>query len=186
MMVPVSTIDELDTALDATWRTLCEMYNVSAPLPEAEALFAGVAFGQPLLAAETILANILTEISEDVGRFSPWYKKPARSFGLIDVRDGTTKRVRWILAPEAAQRWELLLRGMAVAIQKHSGVLQATQLVDALMGDEDDDPCILARCTCQPYRTILIARSMLASGDVICDDCHHVFVPVEAGGIEDN
>jgi hypothetical protein len=182
MMVPVSTIDELDAALDTTWRTLCETYDVSASLPEAEALFEGVAFGQPLLAAEMILANILTEISEDVGRFSPWYKKPARSFGLIDVRDGTTRRVRWILAPEAAQRWEHLLYGMAVAIQKHSGVLQATRLVDALMADvddKDDDPCILARCTCQPYRTILINRSMLASGEVICDECHQVFVPVD-------
>ena len=43
----------------------------------------------------------------------------------------------------------------------------------------EDDPCILARCTCEPYRTILINRSMLASGDVVCDDCHQVFVPVE-------
>jgi hypothetical protein len=179
MMVPVSTIDELDTALDTAWRTLCEAYDVTAALPERDMLFVGAEFSQPIQAAEAILANILTEISEDVGRFSPWYKKPARSFGLIDVRDGTTRRVRWILAPEAAQRWEHLLRGMAVAIQKHSGVLQATRLVDTLMADEEDDPCILARCTCQPCHTILINRSMLASGKVICDDCHQVFVPVD-------
>jgi hypothetical protein len=180
MMVPVSTINELDTALDSMWRTLCKTYDVTAALPETDLLFEGVAFSQPLQAAEAILANILTEITEDVGRFSPWYKKPARSFGLIDVRDGATKRVRWILAPEAAQRWEHLLRQLAIAIQKHSGVLQATRLVDALMADErEDDPCILARCTCEPHRTILINRSMLASGEVICDDCHQVFMPVE-------
>jgi hypothetical protein len=182
MMVPVNTIDELDAALDTAWQTLYKAFDVTAALPETNLLFEGVEFARPLQAAEAILANMLTEIIEDVGRFSPWYKKPARSFGLIDVRDGTTRRVRWILAPEAAQRWEGLLRGLTIAIQKHSGVLQATRLVDTLMADMDDgddDPCILARCTCQPYRTILINRSMLASGEVICDECHQVFVPVD-------
>jgi hypothetical protein len=180
MIGPVSRTDELDAALDTAWRTLCETYDVTAARPEMEALFAEAELGQPLQAAEVILANILTEITEDVGRFSPWYKKPARSFGLIDVRDSATRRVRWILAPEAAQRWEHLLKRLAIAIQRNSGVLQAARLIDALIEDTgEDDPCILARCICEPCRMILINRSKLASGEVVCDDCHHVFVPVD-------
>ncbi len=82
----VVPVDLLDT-LHETWQAVCCAYDVAAPLPDMAALFEGVDLSAPSRAAETVLANMLTEAMECVSRFSPWYRQPVWAFGLTLVRE---------------------------------------------------------------------------------------------------
>lgn len=173
-------VEELDDVLEWAWRTICEAYDVSADLPDMHALFGGADLTAPAAAAEMVLVNMLAEAVESISRFSPWYRMPARAFGMIQMRDRTTERTRWLLAPEAAQRWESVLKRLAEAIQRNMVLLQATRVVDDLMRQiPPDDPCVMACCVCEPKRVILINRSVLRRGEVICSGCHHPFLPLD-------
>lgn len=169
-------VDTLDEVLDETWRTLCSAYDVSGDLPDIETLFEGGDLADSYQAAEAVVVNMLTEIIEIVGRFSPWYTKPARAFGLINIREQTCNRVRWILAPEAAQRWQSHLQALVFAIEGTTGLLEATLLVGKLMRRAPlDDPCVTAACNCIPRRVILINKSFLDCQRIICRDCEQPF-----------
>jgi hypothetical protein len=112
-----------------------------------------------------------------VGRFSPWYKQPARSFGLTSARDPLTQRTRWLLAPEAAQRWQEVLEPLTGVIRKYSGLIRAMLLVDDLMGDLPvNDPCVMAHCTCWPPRAIQLRKSVLEKAEIVCDECLQPFL----------
>ena len=89
---------------------------------------------------------------------------------------------RWVLAPEAAQRWGAHLRALAEAIRRNSALLQATQFVGGLMREAPPgDPCVVAACECQPPHSILIKQSTLACAEVICNECAQPFRIAEKG-----
>lgn len=169
-------IELLDVTLDCAWHSVCVAFDISSKLPDIRTLFECVDISSPELAAELILSNMLLEITQMVGRFSSWYRMPARAYGLISMRDNTTNCVRWMLAPEAAQRWQPLLKDLAVAIEQNSGLLQAMILVDDLMlktGSEEN--YVIASCNCMPPRSIQIRQGVLEKGEIICSDCHQPF-----------
>ena len=112
------TIDLLE-ALHQAWRSICAAYDVNAELPETPCLFEGVDLRLPKPAAESIVANMLLSAMEEVGRFSPAYKKP---IGLIHVRDRAANRSSWLLSPETRERWQNVLRPLALAHRKKPGL----------------------------------------------------------------
>jgi len=163
-------------SLEEVWVEICRAYNISADLPELEVVFAGVDLRSAESAAETVLVNMLDEVIDSVGRFSPWYTKPARAFGLTSFRDKTSRKVVWMLAPEALQRWCHSLERLAELIEKNSGLIQAFLLVnDLLSNEENGDVVILAQCRCQPPRAIKIKRSVLSLAEIHCNACGHDF-----------
>ena len=181
-MVPQTKLDPtthpielLDTTLEQTWETLCAAYDVSAELPNAQNLFAQAALKTPPKAAETVFVNMLTEVIENVGRFSPWYKQPARTFGLVSLRDPVTGQSHWLLAPEALQRWGAALQTLTQAIKLNNGLIQATLLVENLAEHERDDPLVIAQCDCHPPKRIQISLSILDKTAIICDECQQPF-----------
>jgi hypothetical protein len=182
-MVPTETLDKpidpvelINGTLERAWDTISAAYDVNAGLPDMRELFEGTNLSRPNQAAEMVIANMLTEVVECIGRFSLWYKLPARAFGLISVRDRVTNQVRWTLAPEATQKWCEILDPISMAIRKYSGLIQAIILVDDLMINGSlEDPCITASCLCSPPRQIKIKRSILEQAEIICDLCKHSF-----------
>ena len=103
--ISIDPTEVLEETLEHTWRTLCAYYDAGGELPEMRALLDGADVTIPRQAAEIALANMLVDLVESISRFSPWYTKPARAFGIQIVRDAVTKRVRFVLAPEALQQW---------------------------------------------------------------------------------
>jgi len=181
-MTPTDTVDRildpietLNTTIERAWLELCRAYDVTACLPETQALFEAADLSRPIQAAEAVLAAMLLEVMESVGRFSPWYKMPARAFGLTSMREGKAGRLRWILAPEAVQRWHGVLEALAAVIRKYSGLIQALVLVDDLMQDIPGDPCITATCNCIPPHAIYIRQSVLVKAEILCESCQEPF-----------
>jgi hypothetical protein len=181
-MTPTDTVDRildpietLNTTIERLWLDVCRAYDVTACLPEMQALFEAADLSRPNQAAEAVLAAILLEVMESVGRFSPWYKMPARAFGLTSMREGKTGRLRWTLAPEAAQRWHTGLDSLAAVVRKYSGLIQALVLVDDLMQDFPGDPCITAYCQCAPPHAIHIRQSVLVKAEILCESCQEPY-----------
>jgi hypothetical protein len=101
---------------------------------------------------------------------------PARAYGLTSMRDRTTNQVSWRLAPEAVQKWEAILKPLSAAIERYSGLIEAIILVDDLMLDKLEDPCVVARCSCVPPREIRIKQSILEQAEIQCELCRSAFV----------
>lgn len=176
MVVPV---DVLDHTLEKTWETVSGEYDVTAELPHPKTLFAGADLTSPDQSAETVVVNMLTEVISLISRFSPWYTAPARAFGLLRIREATTGQGRWVLAPEAEQRWEEVLSALADNIRANVGVLLATQHIDDLLGETPlYDPCVMAVCVCVPPHHVLIQESALDCAEVVCGECHAAFRPI--------
>jgi hypothetical protein len=170
------TAEMLQESLEYVWGELCRTYDVRSAMPDMVTLFEGANLGSEYRSAEIILANMLLEIIEEVDRFSPWYKLPARAFGLVSVRDGVTGCIRWILAPEGVKRWQPMVSWLAAAVRSNRALIQAVLLVENLMNDVPvGDPCIDARCRCEPPRTIRIRRSVLERAQIVCDLCQESF-----------
>ena len=167
----IDPIEEINGILKRAWYTLSSAYDISTCMPDLQVLFAGVKLNEPCLAAENLVASMLLEIMECVGRFSPWYKKPARAFGVIRMLDPGAKQSRWLLAPEAAQKWDAVINQLAEAIHRYHGLIQVMILVDSLMDDLPGDPCVSASCQCEPPRTIHLRKSILKHADITCDSC---------------
>ena len=87
-------IELLDVTMACAWHTLCAAFDVNTKIPEMCVLLEDIELASPEHAAELVLSNMLLEITEMVGRFSSWYRMPARAYGLISMRDNTTKCVR--------------------------------------------------------------------------------------------
>jgi hypothetical protein len=177
-MTPTDTVDRildpietLNATIERAWLEVCHLFDVTACLPDPQALFEAADLSKPNQAAEAVLAAMLLEVMENVGRFSPWYKMPARAFGLTSMREGKAGRLRWTLAPEAVQRWHGALDSLAVVIRKYSGLIQAFVLVDDLMQDIPGDPCITAYCSCTPPHAIYISQSVLVKAEILCESC---------------
>jgi hypothetical protein len=168
-------VELLDQVLESTWRMFCITFDACASQPDLDALFSGAELTIPGQAAKTVAANMLMEIMESVSRFSAWYKKPSRAYGLTSVREPTSQRLTWTLAPEACQRWHEWLEQLAIAIRKNIVLIQATLLVGSRQDDFDADPEIKIHCNCQPPRTIQIHQSVLDQGEIVCEACAHPF-----------
>lgn len=182
-MVPTETIERitdpvevLREAIENAWLAACKAYDVTTCMPDMQTLFHKADFSRPAQVAEAVLVVMLQEVIESIGRFSPWYKQPARAFGLTSFRDSKTNQVKWMLAPEAVQRWQPVLKPLENAIRKYSGLIRAMVLVDDLMMDIDSDPCITAICSCVPPNTIQIRRSVLDKSEIICERCLQPFI----------
>jgi len=173
----IDPVELINGLLERAWGRISAAYDISSDLPDMWDLFKGTDLSNPDRAAEQVIANMLTEVIDCVCRFSPWYKLPARAFGLISVRDLSTRQVRWALAPEAIQKWDEVLAPMKTAFRKYSGLIQAIILVDNLMIDDPQgDPCVTAFCRCVPPRKIEIYRSILQQAEIVCDLCKHAFI----------
>lgn len=169
-------IEELDDTLEHVWRVLCHYYDTGGEVPSVPLLFYGADVAIPEQAAETVIANMLTDLVECIGRFSPWYTKPARAFGLSTIRDTRTKCIRWVLAPEAIQKWEELIVALAAAIQRNCGLIQAMLYVESLMMVTPyQDECMTASCCCLPSHTIMVNRSVLEKVEIYCNVCKQPF-----------
>ncbi len=182
-MVPTNTIDRtvdpvevLREAIECAWGAICQGYDLSACLPDMPTLFATVDLSHPNQAAEAVVVVMLQEAIESVGRFSPWYKQPARAFGLTSTRDVRTRQVKWMLAPEAVQRWQPVLTPLANVIRKYRGLIRAMVLVDDLMADGESDPCITACCSCDPPHSIQIRKSVLVKAEILCERCLQPYI----------
>jgi len=180
-MVPQTKLDPttnpiqlLDKTLERSWHLLCETYEVDIDLPNVQNLFACAPIKTPPKAAESVLVNMITEVIENIGRFSPWYKQPARAFGLVSLRDPVTGQSRWLLAPEALQRWGDLLQQLTQAIKLNNGLIQATLVVESLT-EVERDPLVIAQCDCYPPKRIQINLSILDKTAIICDECQQPF-----------
>jgi hypothetical protein len=173
-------IAEVRGVLEDAWEVIGDTYEVSAKLPNRETVFEGADLHNADQAAEQVVVNMLSEAIEYVGRFSPWYKLPARSFGLTSFRDPKTNRTRWTLAPEAVQKWQGVLEPLTATIEQKGGMIEVMLLVDELnRKSPSDEPVVLAECSCSPPRKIKAKRSVLEEGGIICDVCEVPFVSVE-------
>jgi hypothetical protein len=168
-------IDLLDNALEQTWHAVCAAYDVSAEMPSTQNIFMQAPLGTPPKAAECVVVNMLTEVTECMGRFSPWYKQPARAFGLVSLRDSVTGKSHWLLAPEALKHWQPWLLKLTRAIKLNNGLIQATLLVENLPEEDLQDPLVIAQCGCFPPKRIQIGISILEKTAIICDACHQPF-----------
>lgn len=182
MMVPTATFDktldpveEIHAALEHAWERLAGAYDVTTCMPELAALFEHTDLRRPQSAAQGVVVAMLLEITENIGRFSPWYRLPARSFGILSSLDPQNKRTRWRLAPEAAQKWQGLITPLAELINKYSGLIRAMLLVDDLMNDIPGDPCVTAHCRCVPPRAIQLSQSVLAKSEILCEHCRQPY-----------
>jgi hypothetical protein len=172
---PVGTLHEI---LAGTWESICKAFELQAELPELQTLFHSADLDSPAQAARKLLSNMLLEVVEGISRFSPWYKKPARAFGLVQMRDWTTGRPCWSLAPEAAQRWQSTLDDLGVLIDQHGGIIEAVLLVDSLMLEAaPSEPCLTAECSCLPPRQLQLQPCVLEQATIICNVCLQPFQP---------
>ncbi|MBC8497072.1 MAG: hypothetical protein ISS57_12010 [Anaerolineales bacterium] len=174
----INPVDLLDSALEESWHALCDAFDVTADIPNLRTLFCHADLSAPFKAAETVLVNMILEAIESVDRFSPWYTRPARAYGLISIRNGKLNRFKWMLAPDAIRRWHEELEKLHLAIRKNSGLIQASLLVDQLaMRELSDEPQITAQCNCYPPKIIRINERVLCKTSIVCDDCDYPFAP---------
>lgn len=172
----VDPADLLGQVFEHAWEEVCAAFDVRAELPDLHELLEGPDLSNPGETARQVFVNMLLEVMGCVSRFSPWYRQPARAYGLIQVKAGQSSRSRWSLAPEAIQKWQGCLDILAVTIRKNSGLIQAVLLVDGLMAaDLGEDMEIVVSCHCLPPRRIQVRRSVLDQADIVCDACLYPF-----------
>ena len=169
-------VEMLNAVLEQIWHALCCSYDATGDLPDIKVLFEGADLSKSFQAAKVVVANMLLEMTENIGRFSPWYTRPARSFGLVSMRDPVADSNRWMLAPEAVQKWGSALDRLSVAIEENYSLIQAMVFVEGLMEDAAvGDVWVVARCHCQPPRTIQVTRAVLEKAEILCDACMQPF-----------
>jgi hypothetical protein len=175
------TIDLVD-ALQQAWRAICAAYDATADLPDTPCLFDGVDPRMPRQAGETVIANMLLSALEEIGRFSPAYKKP---IGLIHIRDRAANRSGWLLSQESRERWQSVLYPLVLAIERNMGLLLAADVLGELMKSGPcDESRVTACCLCVPPRVILINRIVLGNANIVCETCQQPFQAIEKGDDE--
>jgi hypothetical protein len=175
-------VEHITGTLQAVWIDLCKPFDVSTCMPELELLFMNVDLSEPGEAAENVLALMLLEVMESVSRFSPWYRRPARAFGVVSMRDAISNNSRWLLAPEAVLRWEEVLKKLRRLVRRYSGLIHAMILMDSLVADLPDDPSVSASCACLPPRRIHLRLSILKQSEITCEACLHPYAQSEEMG----
>lgn len=174
----VDLLEEFQQILTAAWGDISHEYDVFYDLPEPASMFKDVDLYDPCIAAETIVMNMLVEVTELVDRFSPWYTRPARSFGLTTFRDIITHKNVWRLAPEAVEKWRKWIEDLAIEIHKKKGLIEALILIDNLDTRASEEESILAVCQCIPPKELLVKRSFLQGENIVCNCCVQPFLPL--------
>ena len=175
----VDPVTFLDCVLKSTWHAVCDSFDVIAEIPSIDLLFSEADVCVPQQAAERVLVNMIIEAIEHIGRFSPWYTQPACQFGLYSIHDEKTKSNRWILTPNALYHWQEPLKKIQLAIEKNSGLIQASLLIDQITIKElSEGKQIAAQCKCCPPRLIRVKIEILEKSTITCDACHCDFIPV--------
>lgn len=168
----IDPIEVMQDLLAKTWSEMCRLYEINASLPDLQLIFAQVDLRDACIASEKIVVNLLLEVMESVGRFSPFYRQPPRAFGVMSYRNPQTHQVEWILAPEGHRRWESTLSKFEGLLSQYGGIFRAVILVEGLMvRSTPSDPQVLAYCHCEPPHAIQLKRSIVQKGEVICDSC---------------
>lgn len=176
---PMNQIEDFYSVLDFSWKTISDEFDVDTSLPEIKCLFFGVDLEDSEAGAEGVVTNMLTEITERVHRFSPWYRCPARAYGLISLRDPNSHKVYWKLAPEAVQKWQKVLEPLECEIAYKSSLIEMMMTIDQIEF-EPNQKSVLAVCECTPPKELLVNQLFLAEEGVICNSCHTHFVPLAA------
>ncbi|MEN8240667.1 MAG: hypothetical protein ABFS17_02005 [Chloroflexota bacterium] len=176
---PMNQIEDFYGVMDYSWQSLRKEFDVDSSLPDIKCLFIGVNLEDSAAGAEGVLINMLTEITERVHRFSPWYRCPARAYGLISLRDPATHKVFWKLAPEAVQRWQKILEPIECEIAYKSSLIEMIMTIDQIEF-EPNQKSVLAICECQPPKELLVNQLFLAEEGVICNACQQNFSPLAA------
>lgn len=174
----IEPVEVINQALEDAWAELCQYYGVTGSLPDLQDLFYRVNLAEPDQAAEDIVVSMLQEVTEQVGRFSSWYKQPARTFGLTSVSDRRTNQTKWMLAQEALLQWHSILERLTRVIERYGGLIEALVLVADLIEELPDDPCVVVQCNCYPALTIQLRKSVFDQAHIICRQCQHPFVEV--------
>jgi hypothetical protein len=170
-------IEFFSGTLEDIWDLLCETYDVSCSIPDMDTIMYEVDMSDPDRAAHDIMVNLITEVIEQVSRFSSWYTKPSRAFGIVSVASKIHLKTKQILAPEAVMKWHDTLDSLSDAIRMNSGVIEASLLVNRLMDDlsSDKDPHIVVSCECIPRVKIRLKKSILVKAELMCDNCNEKF-----------
>jgi len=170
-------VDELNRLVEDIWLKLCKVYDVIAAVPDVQTVFNRVDLNCPEEAAQIILANMLIEIIERISRFSPWYTKPARAFGLVSFRQPVGGQSEWFLAPEASQKNRDLWLPLSQVISQNHAMIRAALLINQLMDKIPvSEPYVMISCACAPRRKIQVKESIKDSLALICDECKQPFV----------
>ncbi len=174
----IDPVEIINREVEEVWNEIRTVYDVTGSVPELHDLFLGVdlAKTEPESAAEALVVSMLEEVSERVGRFSPWYKKPARAYGLSSIYDKQANQVRWVLAPEARLQWEHIIECMAGLIGQYRGLIRALALMSELTENMGSDPCILVHCGCLPPLNIQLKKSIFERAHIICQECSQPFI----------
>lgn len=169
-------IDGFYEVLRLVWESISRQYDVLAELPDSRSLFQDVDLHDPCMAAEMVVRNMLTDVTQLVDRFSPWYTMPARSFGLVSYRDIISHRTEWRLAQEALKKWSAQIEMLAAEFDQKSGLIDAIVLISELdILDESPRDTVIAKCECEPPREISAPRSFLNQSNIVCNDCNKNF-----------
>lgn len=174
----VDPVAFLDCILSLAWQSICNTFDVIASeVPGMQVLFHDANLSMPQQAAECVLVNMLLEAVERIGRFSPWYTKPACKFGLYALHDEKMNHPRWILTPEAMTVWQDTLKTLQVAIKENSGLIQASLLIDQFTLKElSNGQQTTAQCQCSPPKLICVKKEILEKSTISCAVCQHEFV----------
>lgn len=176
---PMNKIEDFYGVLEFAWETLSKEFDIDESLPDIKYLFMGANLKDSIEAAETVVTNMLTEITERVHRFSPWYRAPARAFGLISLRDPKTHRNCWKLAPEAVQKWQKILEPLECEIAYKSSLITMMMTIDEIVFNPHEHS-ILVVCGCHPPKELLVTQALLQGEGIICNNCHKKFLPLAA------
>jgi hypothetical protein len=176
---PMNNIEDFYGVLEFAWETLSAEFDIDEALPDIKYLFMGADMEDSVLAAETVVINMLTEITERVHRFSPWYRCPARAFGLISLRDPKTHRISWKLAPEATQKWQKILEPIECEIAYKASLISMMMTIDEIELNPHEES-VLVVCECLPPKELLVNQSFLSKEGIICNCCHQKFLPLAA------
>lgn len=166
----------LDDVLGRIWQMISCTYDSGGCLPDVKTLFNNVDLSKPFQAAKIVLAHMILDAMENVSRFSPWYTRPARAYGLISVVDPYDGQKRWMLASEAILKWSNALDHLSKAIDQNYSLIRAMVLVEDLLEHAGaGEPWVLATCACTPPRSIQVTETVLQEGKIICDACLQPF-----------
>lgn len=176
---PMNNIEDLYGVLEYAWETLSAEFDIDESLPDIKAIFIGANLEDSIQAAETVVTNMLTEITERVHRFSPWYHSPARAYGLIVLRDPKTHKTSWKLAPEAIQKWQKILEPLECEIAYKSSLISMVLKIDE-MELQPQEKNVLLVCECHPPKELLVNQAFLKEEGIICNNCHQKFLPLAA------
>ena len=161
------------------WESISAEYDVQDDLPDTLSLLEDVEIHDPGMAAETIIRNMLSEVTQLVHRFSPWYTLPARSFGLASCRDFVTRKNVWRLAPEAIEKWNNQIEMITTEIEHKKGLLKAIMLINDIDTlDHCSKDTVVAICKCIPFKELLMKRTFLEDNSIVCKACNMPFVPL--------